>query len=130
MTHKLTPMTGKPFLSPEEVVRRLRDEFEIADVDAEEGRDQAQNMLLQLIKMQQGGLSGCEEKIERTQKVQADALMVTVSDEPQSENALLRFLLIPDSEIIVTYYSGEHQRLAEPLLKRCSEVLGYPISWA
>src|ERR1043165_9407198 len=103
MTHKLTPAEGKHFLPPEDVVRRLRDEFEIVEVDAEEGKEQVQSMLLQLIKMQQGGLAGCEEKIAQIQKVQAEALMVTVSDDPQSQDAMLRFLLIPDSQIIVPY---------------------------
>jgi hypothetical protein len=130
MAHKLVPIEGKPFLEPAEVVSRLRDEFDIVEVDADEGRDHIQAMLLQFIKMKQGGMAGCDEHIEHLQKVEADALMVVIADDRKSEDALLRFAVIPGEPIIIGYFNGRHQELSEPILKRASEVLGYSIKWA
>lgn len=130
MAHKLMPPDGKPFLAPEEVVRRLRDEFEFVETDAEEGRDHVQAMVLQFIKMESGGKVGCEVHIDRLQKARESAVMVVIADDEKSQDGRLRFAVIPGEPIIVGYWSGRHQRLAEPLLKRCSQALGYPAGWA
>lgn len=129
MTHKLMPPDGKPFLAPEEVVRRLREEFRFVETNAEEGRNHVQGMVLQFIKMERAGMVEGEH-IDRLQKARESAVMLVVADDELSQDAKLRFAVIPGEPIIVGYWSGRHQRLAEPLLKRCSQALGYPVAWA
>jgi len=130
MTHKLIPADGTSYLAPEEVVRRLNDEFEVVETDVEEGRDHVQSMILQFIKMQTGGKAGCDVHIERLQNVRDAAVMVVIADDIRSQDGRLRFAVIPEEPIIVGYWSGRHQRLAEPLLQRCSQALGYSVDFA
>ena len=121
MTHKLTPADGKTYLTPDEVVRRLSDEFDVVESDAQQGREHVQAMVRRFLK------AGAEETIDRLQKGCDAAVMVVIADEPQSQDGRLRFAVIPGEPIIVGYWSGRHRRLAEPLLKRCSQALGYSV---
>ena len=130
MAHKLMPDDGKPYLAPDEVVRRLRGEFAVVHIDAGQGREHVQGMIVKFIKMQTGGKAGCDAHIDRLQKAREDAVMVVIADDDRSEDGRLRFAVIPAEPIIVGYWSGRHQRLAEPLLKRCSAALGYPVELA
>lgn len=128
MIHKLIPPPGKPYLLPADVVTRLRDEFEVVEVDPGQGRDYAQAMLLQVLKLQQSGREGCDEHIDRLQQARETAVMVVVTDDLRSEDERLRFAVVPDEPIVVGYYSRRHQRLSESLLQRCADVLGYQIA--
>ena len=124
MTHMLMPSDGNSYLSPDEVVRRLREEFDVVETDAEQGREHVQELVRRCLK------AGREETIDRLQKARDAALMVVISDEPISQDGRLRFAVIPGEPIIVGYWSGRHQRLAEPILKRCSQALGYSVEGA
>ncbi len=121
MTHKLTPADGKSYLAADEVLRRLRDEFGFVEADAQQGREHVQGMVRRFLK------AGAEETIDRLQKGRDEALMVVIADEAHSQDGRLRFAVIPGEPIIVGYWSGRHRRLAEPLLKRCAEALGYSV---
>jgi hypothetical protein len=121
MTHKLTPSDGKSYLATNEVVRRLRDEFPVVEADAQQGREHVRGMVRRFLK------AGAEETIDRLQKGSDEALMVVIADEAHSQDGKLRFAVIPGEPIIVGYWSGRHRRLAEPLLQRCSQALGYSI---
>jgi hypothetical protein len=130
MTHKLVPDGGKPYLAPGEVVQRLRDAFSFVETDAGQGREHVQGMIVRFIKLQTGGKAGCDAHIDRLQKARDAAVMVVVADDGRSQDGRLRFAVIPEEPIIVGYWSGRHQRLAEPLLKRCSQALGYSVELA
>src|SRR5262245_49283658 len=118
MTHKLIPGNGGPFLEPDEVVRRLRDEFDVVEADAEQGREHVQGMVRRLLKMESGGTVGVDVHIDRLQKAREGAVMVVIADDDRSPDGRLRFAVIPGEPIIVGYWSGRHQRLAEPMLRR------------
>jgi hypothetical protein len=123
MTHKLVPADGKEYLPPDEVVRRLRDEFDAVETDPGQGREHVLGMVRRLLKIE----AGSEERIDRLHKGCDAAVMVVVADDPNSQDGRLRFAVIPGEPIIVGYWSGRHQRLAEPILKRCAQSLGYSV---
>jgi hypothetical protein len=130
MTHKLSPADRTSYLEPEEVVRRLRQEFEVVDLDPDQGREHVQGMVRRLLKMESGGAVGMDVHIDRLQKARDGTVMVIIADDDRSPDGRLKFAVIPGEPIIVGYWSGRHQRLAEPLLKRCSQVLGYSVGLA
>ena len=52
MSHRLEPPAGRPYLDPEEAVRRLRDEFAFCDADPNEGADRTGAMIAKLMELQ------------------------------------------------------------------------------
>jgi hypothetical protein len=51
MSHRLCPPEGRPFLEPEEVVERLREEFAFCDADRDQGADDVGDMIAKLIEL-------------------------------------------------------------------------------
>src|SRR5689334_12349757 len=127
MTHKLSPADGTSYLEPEEVVRRLREEFEVVEADPELGREHVQGMVRRLLKMESGGAVGMAVPMPRRQKARDGAVLVLAADAAGSPDGRLGFAVIRGEPLVVGYGSGRHRRLAESPLRRCSQPLGYSV---
>jgi len=121
MTAHLDPRPGCPHLDPDEIVRRLEDEFEVCDVDADAGQKFAADVLAKLIE-----LRAPQNYVDELAKGRNRARMVLIADDPSSED-YLDFMICPNRGIVIAHYSGRHQNATRPLLKRCARALDYVI---
>ena len=122
MAHQLSPRTGRIYLTPSEVVRRLREEFAVVDVDGDAGADHVGDMIAQFLRMR-----APEEIVEAHRRAQSEAIQVTIADEPEGDPSLT-FVVMPDDVVFIGYHSLEHEQETEGLLRRCAEALGYEIA--
>ena len=118
MAHRLSPKPGRHYLTPSEVVRRLREEFAIVQADQDAGADHVGDMIAQFLRMRP------QEIIETHRKAQTEAIRVTVADEAEGE-ACLSFVAMPDDGLFIGCHSGQHEQSTEGVLRRCAEALGY-----
>jgi len=123
MSHRLRPYDGQPYLEPEEVARRLQEEFACCGVDADQGQDDIGDMLAKLVE-----LNAPQGVIDEVAAGRARALRVTVSDGDTSDD-FLSFIVRPDAGLLIGYRSAQHEEAARSLLGRCARVLGYAIGW-
>jgi hypothetical protein len=121
MTAILNPREGSPYLDPEEIIRRLEDEFEVCNTDAEAGQEHAGDMLAKLIE-----LKAPQDIIDEVVNGRDRAKMVLIADDPTTED-YLDFLVRPNAHIVIAHYSGQHEDATRPLLTRCARALGYVI---
>jgi hypothetical protein len=121
MSHRLQPHPGQPYLDPEEVARRLRDEFVCCTVDAEQGQDDVGDMLAKLIE-----LKAPQAIIDDVIAGREQSLRVTVADEMASDD-YLSFIVRPNEGPLIGYFSAQHEEATRPLVERCVHALGYEI---
>ena len=119
MAHRLDPPEGRPYLDPEEVVRRLRDEFAHCEADADQGADIVGDMVAKLIE-----LNAPQQIIDTAMAGRDRSLRVTVADDALSD-VYLSFVVRPGAGLLIGYYSGRHEVAARPVLERCARALGY-----
>jgi hypothetical protein len=122
MAHRLVPRSGDPPLGPEEVVRRLRQEFAIVEDDREAGARHVDQMMAQFRRM-----NAPEEVIAAHRRMRDEATHVVVTDDPTSEVAYLSFTAMPGEGLFIGYHSRQHEDTAHPILERCAQALGYEI---
>jgi hypothetical protein len=123
MAHKLFPREGQSFLSPEEIVARLREEFRYVEVDPEGGADHVGDMIAYMLR-----LNVAQAIVNELRQAQPRARRITVSDEATtSEWDSLHFVAIPDSPPFFGYHSSAHEQAVAPLLRRCAAALDYDI---
>jgi hypothetical protein len=120
MAHSLTPPPGTPHLSPEEIVRRLREEFAYVEVDREEGGDFVGNMVAKLIE-----LKAPQAVIDQHMAARDHAFSIFIADAPASTEVYLQFVAMPEKGPFISYHSRQHQEAAKPLLDRCAHALDY-----
>jgi hypothetical protein len=58
-------------------------------------------------------------------KAQPDALQIHFSDDPTNDHAIIQTVAMPGGDLFFGYHSPRHQQLAEDLIQRCAERLGY-----
>ena len=119
MAHRLSPRADDPYLSPKEVVRRLREEFDFVDADPEAGADHVGDMIVQFLRM---GVP--DTVVEAHRQVQSAAIRVTIADN-LVDDMELSFVTMPGEGLLVGYYSGEHEEATSELLRCCADALGY-----
>lgn len=114
--YALGPYDGESWLTPNEVVERLRAVFTWVDSDAREGIEYASRVLTNLKEMRapQPVIGHLEQRYE-------DSIAVALSDGAGSEHRL-GFVVMPEESIKI--YT-EPQLL--PLVKRCMAALGYDV---
>ena len=122
MAHRLDPKSGRSPLGPEEVVRRLRQEFVAVDEDREAGARHIDQMVAQFRRMNAPG-----EIIEAHLRMRDEAIHVVVTDDPTSEEAYLSFTVMPGEGLFIGYHSRQHEDAARPVLEQCAQALGYEI---
>jgi len=121
MSHRLEPRAGALLLDPNEVARRLRDEFEHCEIDREQGQDHVGDMLAKLIE-----LNAPQAMIDEVSAGRDRSLQVTVADDSASED-YLTFIVQPNDGILIGYFSAQHEKATRPILERCARALGYQI---
>jgi hypothetical protein len=121
MSHRLCPPDGRPFLEPEEVVERLREEFAYCDANADQGADDVGDMIAKLIE-----LEAPQAIIDAAIAGRERSFSVTVADDMASEE-YLRFIVQPGEGPLIGYHSGQHEAAVRPLLERCARALDYGI---
>ena len=127
MAHELTPKAGQPYLSPEEVVRRLKNNFKYVDASASRGAAPIEQGIAYMVSARQSGAPYTDEEIERLRGVKDKAIDVIVADESRADLAYLSVLIEPDEKLFFGYESGEHEDAAKPLLERIAKALEYEI---
>jgi hypothetical protein len=134
MGHRLQPRPGQPFLSPDEVVNRLREELPHVCVDREAGSDHVGDMIVQFLRMKEGyqqrkspppEAAKLDEHIERLTRSRGDALYASIDGSPADDDAAISFAVVPGEPIIVGYASRRHEDLATPLIEQVARILEY-----
>jgi hypothetical protein len=126
MAHELTPKTGRPALSTDEIVRRLQVSFKHVELDAEKASRQLRESMEYMART--GGPHYDSEDIERARRSIGRAVYVTVSDDINADLEYLSFLLEPeDEQIFIGYESGRHEEASRELRGRLARVLDYHI---
>ena len=120
MAHRLSPITEGAYLEPEEIVRRLRAEFEFVEADADAGTEHVADMLKQFQRM-----NAPSEIIEAHRAMLGKAIRVVVSDREDFEDDYLTFTAMPNGDPFISYSPGEHEDAAAPLLERACKILRY-----
>ena len=126
MAHELTPKADQPYLSPKEVVRRLRRAFKYVDASPSRGAKSIDEGIEYMLGAQQTGASFTNEEIESSRSVRNKSFDITVAD-ASAPDVILSVLVKPNERLFFGYESGEHEDAARPLLERIAKVLDYKI---
>ena len=126
MAHELTPKANRPYLTPKEVVRRLREAFRYVDASASRGAKAIDDGIEYMLAAQQTGAPFTNEEIERSRSVRNKSIDIIVAD-ASAPNVILSVLIEPNERLFFGYESGEHEDAAKPLLERIARVLDYKI---
>jgi hypothetical protein len=121
MSHKLYPFKGRPFLKPEEVVERLREEFGFCDADQEQGADDVGDVIAKLIE-----LKAPQPIIDAAIAGRNRSYSVTVADDMASKKSL-SFIVRPGEGLLIGYHSAQHKGEVRDLVERCAKALNYEI---
>ncbi len=121
MSHRLEPKDDVSYLTPDEIVSRLQDEFACCTADRDEGKDVVGDTIAKLIE-----LNAPQEIIDQQVAAQSGAITVLIADDDTTED-YLQFTVKPNEGILVGYFSGQHEDATRPLLDRCACVLDYRI---
>ena len=117
---KLYPHEGAPWLDNQDVIERLRDEFECVEVDAEQGRDHVADMIAATLRFSDA-MPGKQERIEELQRLQDVSVFVCFGDDFGDAATCC---LMPESEL----FFGSPDEVdgdARPLVERCARALNY-----
>ena len=128
MGHDLRPKNGR-YLSVEEVIRRLQQEFLVVEVSREQALAQIDGMLKYGEQLAARGLQESEAVSKRLREVRGGSVMIGLADKKRFfGKAYLSFLLKPGDPILIDYESGRHEDAAKPLRERIASALGYEIT--
>jgi hypothetical protein len=118
------------FLEPDEVLRRLRAEFPVVEINQDYGREMVQERIDFIERRSSEGLDPWLENDKTLERLRCginSALGVYFADEPDAEFAYLTTVVMQNEPLFFGYTSDEHQQNARPLLKRAAKALGYDI---
>lgn len=115
-TYALGPIEDEEPLSTDEILTRMRREFELVESDEDAGRDQASAIRDKLLL-----LNAPETVIDLYRRNSSQAVMVHFGD-TNPDAKLLDFLLMPGEGIQLHCEAGE-----VPLAKRLAAILNYEI---
>lgn len=136
MSHRLSPRFDQSWLTPDEVVERLREEFRFVQADREAGADHVGDMIAALLRMKAGRQRGrdashesseIDRVIARLELVRDDAMAMSVSDDPASEFEQLEFAIVPGEPILIGYSCRQHEDAGTLLAKRVAAALNYDV---
>ncbi|HEY2909830.1 MAG TPA: hypothetical protein VGI99_06265 [Gemmataceae bacterium] len=119
---KLLPPEGRDALPVKEVLRRLRDEFDVVDCDPDAGQDHVAGMIHATLRFSDS-LPGKQEQLAWLQSVQNEAVFISFGDDL---SLLASCCVKPDSDL---FFDGadEIDGPARPLLERAATALGYTV---
>jgi len=119
---KLFPPEGRDALPVEDVIRRLRDEFDVVGADPDAGQDHVAGMIAATLRFSDS-LPGKQERLAWLQSVQNEAVYVSFGDDV---GLVASCCVKPDSELFFDSPDEIHGP-ARPLLERAASVLGYTV---
>src|SRR4029079_14400665 len=118
------------FLDPAEVIRRLRVEFAVVEVDKHAAREMVQQRIDYIEEQLSEGHDPWREYDETSQRLRSgidDAHLVYFSDEPDAKAKFLTTVVMTKEPLFFGYESGAQERAAPKLLRRCAKALGYDL---
>jgi len=119
---KLCPPEGRNALPVNDVIRRLRDEFDVVDADPDAGQDHVAGMIAATLRVSDL-VSGKQEHLAWLQSVQDDAVYVSFGDDL---GLVASCCVLPGSELFFDS-SVEIHGSARPLVERAAKALGYTV---
>ena len=119
---KLFPPEDGNALPVDDVIRRLRDEFEVVDVDPDAGRDHVAAMIAATLRFDDS-IPIKHEQLARLQSVQEGAAYVSFGDDL---GKMASCCVMPDSELFFDS-RDEIDGPARPLVERAGAALGYTV---
>jgi hypothetical protein len=119
---KLFPPEGRDALPVKEVIRRLRDEFDLVDADPDAGQNHVAEMIAATLKFSDS-LPGKQERLAWLRSVQNDAVYVSFGDDL---GLVASCCVKPCSELFFDSPDEIHGP-ARPLLERAAKALGYTV---
>jgi hypothetical protein len=120
MSHWIVrPASDRAWLSPDDVILRLIDEFGYVRVSREAGRGFAESL-----PAASGALDALGVSASHVRAHVADSFMLGVSD-TDSEEAPLRGFLIAETPLLLSTGKGWDEALSSELLSRMVTCLGY-----
>jgi hypothetical protein len=130
MAHrKLFPKPGNHYLSPPEVIARLRSHFKHVQIDPQRGEAHVNKMLDQLTRMQfLTPPPVTPEEIKHLRSLRGEPVFVLFADNPARGDACLTATIIPGEPLFFGFSSANHEEAVLALLERCAMVLGYNIT--
>ena len=117
MSHRLEPHDDTSYLSPDDIVARLRDEFAHVDADRDEGDNIVGDTIAKLIE-----LNAPQEIIDQQIAAQSRSIAVVIADNTTTDD-YLQFTVKPSEGILIGYFSAQHETATRPLLDRCAQAL-------
>ncbi len=139
MHHKLTPeedgwsTTGDEFLSPLEIISRLKGEFACVTVDKAEGHRHMYGRINFLQNMQEKRTNeywskeAIAREIKHLESLSNDTYYVTFADSENPGEAYLDTAIMPNTGLLFGYSSEQDIAKCASLLERCAKALGYEI---
>jgi hypothetical protein len=131
---RLVPQTfedvDEEFLAPDEIIRRLRAEFPVVEIDKDAAIEMIQERLdyaERKIARGDDPYPETEEKLARLRSGINDAYLVSLADDPKTKTKYLQTVVMPCEPLFFGYTSDKHQQASKPLLKRCAKALDYYI---
>src|SRR5688572_4791969 len=125
MPHWLLPPDGHEYLSVDDVLDRLRDEFRFVEADAAAGVERVGDWIAQYGRLGRHEIPDLERAVERLEQVRGEAVQIALFDDPSSRHAYLSFTLIPGEPLLIDYSSPEHEEAVRPFVERCASALDY-----
>lgn len=119
------------YLSPAEIVDRLKREFRFVTVDKERGYQGVVDLIAWLeelkIRGKTAGPVPIDEQIALYEAMKDEVLDVIITDDEHPGDAVLSTSLQPSQRISFGYYSANNQEASRPLLERCATALNYEL---
>lgn len=120
MAHRLYPITEGGYLEPQEIVRRLRAEFDFVEADPDAGTEHVVDMIKQFQRMEMP-----QEVIDEHRAMLGKAISIIVSDREDFEDDYFSFTAMPGGYPFIGYSSLHHEEAAAPLVERACKILRY-----
>ena len=120
MATRLLPPEDGSKLTAAEICRRIDDEFEYVEFDADEGQDQVGSMIETFVR-----LRAPKAILDWHVNVRDSAVHVWISDDPSDELAYVTFVAMDDGDVFIGYSSQQHEDRARSIVKRCQSALGF-----
>ena len=121
MAHQLWPTRGQPFLSPDDVVRRLREAFPIVRVDQQRGIAELEAQLAYMRRVAGPSQPFTVTDVDRRHRHRGSAVHVTVVE----GDIILATVVEVEEGLFFSYLSEAEERDAYSLVGRVAAVLGY-----
>jgi hypothetical protein len=125
----LMPRKGGRYLSPCEVIARVKAAFPYFEATAEGTRAQVLECMSQLAFVAAQGRAAADDwYLDKLERLQNAAIYLCFGDDPGDDETMLSALMLPEQPLCVEPLVQAHPERAEVLIARCASALGYEIA--